>query len=120
MQCVIINGHKAALKDEVELEKMTQGGNEFVASYPSILLMFFESEIARQLGTLVAWNLLKQTGNQVFYTSPQVLVWKVLKLGRGHESDVRIADVSISRFRANIRGGWLDISLGGDLEKLCH
>lgn len=26
--------------------------------------------------------------------------WQVLKLGRGHESDVRIADVSISR-----RGG---------------
>merc|ERR1712064_193242 len=28
---------------------------------------------------------------------------KVLKLGRGHESDVRIADVSISRCHATIR-----------------
>mmetsp|Transcript_127303 Transcript_127303/g.249461 ORF Transcript_127303/g.249461 Transcript_127303/m.249461 type:complete len:419 (+) Transcript_127303:75-1331(+) len=28
---------------------------------------------------------------------------KILKLGRGHESDVRIADVSISRFHAMIR-----------------
>merc|ERR1712032_1805236 len=31
------------------------------------------------------------------------LVEKVLKLGRGHESDVRIADVSISRCHAMIR-----------------
>jgi len=53
---------KAALKDEVELEKMTQGGNDLVASSPSILLMFLKvalfqqsnHEIARQLGTLVA------------------------------------------------------------------
>lgn len=28
---------------------------------------------------------------------------KELKLGRGHESDVRIADVSISRYHATIR-----------------
>merc|ERR1719487_711240 len=28
---------------------------------------------------------------------------KLLKLGRGHESDVRIADVSISRWHATIR-----------------
>merc|ERR1712137_946750 len=31
------------------------------------------------------------------------LAEKVLKLGRGHESDVRIADVSISRCHATIR-----------------
>jgi hypothetical protein len=31
------------------------------------------------------------------------LAEKVLKLGRGHESDVRIADVSISRYHATIR-----------------
>lgn len=29
--------------------------------------------------------------------------WQVLKLGRGHDSDVRIADVSISRCHAMIR-----------------
>ena len=28
---------------------------------------------------------------------------KMLKLGRGHEADIRIADVSISRWHATIR-----------------